>query len=705
MARYLTLQNLADTSIVNGDLIGQIGFAASNDSDGGDAIAICSSISVKAEGTFDASNNPGAIVFATAPNNGPTDRLKITNEGHFVPIADISYDLGDSGLNFRNLYIQNIESETLTVDTNTLYVDAANNRIGIGTTSPAYQVEIENSGANALLVLDRTDGAACFIEGQASRSAFGSVGATPLALAYNSLAVVLIGANGAITVNPDGDGFTFPTTDGSANQVLQTDGSGSLSFATVSAGGGTPGGSVNQIQINDGAGGFTAAGSSDQFTFSNNVIELGRSSNNSGSDVRNTWFDNNFCIGGQNFSSSTDSDADFNTAVGINALGAMTFPDANTAVGYYSMEKNTLGNHNTAVGYLSLQGLIGNGAGIAGDYNVAIGSSACGALQGTSSNTASYNTAVGYQSQNSNQVHNRVTTLGYRAGYNVQSSNIYIGDDCPYATNAANGTGNLIIRSVGGYGNLSQFRGEGNNELCIGNIYAGNQATQRAGIGDVNTIGDSPDAALHIQPINSSDLVLKVQGAAAQSENLTNWENSSNVIQAYIDATGGFSGTCITFGDGTTQCTAAAGGGTPGGSDTHVQFNDGGSTFGGNAGFTYDKTAQKMYSRSYYTNITDSGNITTSVTLDLDQSNFHQVTLNGNPITLTVSNGDIGQRFIIRLKQDNTGSRTVNWFSTISWPGGGPPTLSTATGVADLLGFVVTDTNTYDGFLMVSGIY
>ena len=121
-------------------------------------------------------------------------------------------------------------SGNATFDTNTLYVDSSNNRVGIGTTSPAYQVEIENTGANALLVLDRTDGAACFIEGQATRSAFGSVGATPLALAYNSLAVVTIGENGAITVNPDGDGFTFPTTDGSANQILQTNGSGVLSF-------------------------------------------------------------------------------------------------------------------------------------------------------------------------------------------------------------------------------------------------------------------------------------------------------------------------------------------------------------------------------------------------------------------------------------------------------------------------------------------
>ena len=233
----ITLQT-SDTVITSGDILGRLNYAASAEADGSAAILIAGSIYVQAEGSFQSSSNPAAIVFATAAadSSSAVGRIKVTDNGHLVPIANNSYDLGSSDLNFRNLYVQNIESETLTVDTNTLYIDAANNRVGIGTTSPAYQVEIENTGANALLVLDRTDGAACFIEGQATRSAFGSVGTTPLALAYNSAAVVLIGANGAITVNPDGDGFTFPTTDGSANQVLQTDGNGSLSFATVSTG-------------------------------------------------------------------------------------------------------------------------------------------------------------------------------------------------------------------------------------------------------------------------------------------------------------------------------------------------------------------------------------------------------------------------------------------------------------------------------------
>ena len=49
-------------------------------------------------------------------------------------------------------------------------------------------------------------------------------------------------SNGNITITPDGsgkvvlDGLSWPTADGSNNQVLQTDGAGNLSFTTVSGG-------------------------------------------------------------------------------------------------------------------------------------------------------------------------------------------------------------------------------------------------------------------------------------------------------------------------------------------------------------------------------------------------------------------------------------------------------------------------------------
>jgi hypothetical protein len=92
-----------------------------------------------------------------------------------------------------------------------------------------------------------------------------------------------------------------------------------------------------------------------------------------------------------------------------------------------------------------------------------------------------------------------------------------------------------------------------------------------------------------------------------------------------------------------------------------------------------------------------------TVTFDMDVSNTHTVTLAGSR-TLAVSNVDVGQRFILRLVQDGTGGRSVTWFSTISWPGGLVPTLSTTGGDIDVFGFICTGAGTYDGFVIGYGL-
>jgi len=93
-----------------------------------------------------------------------------------------------------------------------------------------------------------------------------------------------------------------------------------------------------------------------------------------------------------------------------------------------------------------------------------------------------------------------------------------------------------------------------------------------------------------------------------------------------------------------------------------------------------------------------------TVTFDLSQGNLQKVTLGGNR-TLAVSNVSTGQCFIIKLIQDATGSRTVTWWSGITWitSGGTAPTLQTAAGKIDTLGFICTGTNTYDGYVVGSG--
>ena len=88
-----------------------------------------------------------------------------------------------------------------------------------------------------------------------------------------------------------------------------------------------------------------------------------------------------------------------------------------------------------------------------------------------------------------------------------------------------------------------------------------------------------------------------------------------------------------------------------------------------------------------------------TTTIDLDEANLFTITLTGTT-TLAVSNGATGQRFTLRLVQDGTGNREVNWFGGISWPGGLEPTLSDAAGDIDVFGFIKTGASTYDGFVI-----
>ena len=92
-----------------------------------------------------------------------------------------------------------------------------------------------------------------------------------------------------------------------------------------------------------------------------------------------------------------------------------------------------------------------------------------------------------------------------------------------------------------------------------------------------------------------------------------------------------------------------------------------------------------------------------TITFDVNEANVHTVTLGANRV-FAISNETAGQKFMIRIQQDATGSRTVTWFSTIKWAGGSAPTLTTTANKADVVGFLVTGTDTYDGFVVGQNI-
>lgn len=88
-----------------------------------------------------------------------------------------------------------------------------------------------------------------------------------------------------------------------------------------------------------------------------------------------------------------------------------------------------------------------------------------------------------------------------------------------------------------------------------------------------------------------------------------------------------------------------------------------------------------------------------TITFNMALGNNQAVTLGGNR-TLALSNVRTGQTFVLDLGQDATGSRTVTWFSGISWAGGTAPTLTTTANKRDLFEFRCTGAGAYQGFII-----
>lgn len=84
-----------------------------------------------------------------------------------------------------------------------------------------------------------------------------------------------------------------------------------------------------------------------------------------------------------------------------------------------------------------------------------------------------------------------------------------------------------------------------------------------------------------------------------------------------------------------------------------------------------------------------------TITPDFDNSSIQTVTLAGNRIIANPTNMQDGGTYVIIIKQDATGSRTVTWNSAYKWPTGTAPTLSTTANAVDILSFVCDGTNMY----------
>lgn len=90
-----------------------------------------------------------------------------------------------------------------------------------------------------------------------------------------------------------------------------------------------------------------------------------------------------------------------------------------------------------------------------------------------------------------------------------------------------------------------------------------------------------------------------------------------------------------------------------------------------------------------------SANSSTAITLDLANGTVQIITLTGNA-TVTMPTATAGKSFILLLKQDATGSRTITW-STVKWAGGTAPTITGTASRQDIFSFFSDGTNWYGG--------
>jgi len=124
----------------------------------------------------------------------------------------------------------------LAFETNLLYLDVTNSRIGIGTSEPSTALHV-NGTITATAISGLT-----------------SLAVDTVTIADNTITTNASNADLELSANGTGkvkiSSLSFPTTDGDAGQFLKTDGSGNLSFAESSGGGGGNNTAVKTFEYN-----------------------------------------------------------------------------------------------------------------------------------------------------------------------------------------------------------------------------------------------------------------------------------------------------------------------------------------------------------------------------------------------------------------------------------------------------------------------
>jgi len=435
--------------------------------------------------------NSPASTFAVGSGN----QFQIDNSGD-VTIAS-GGSLTMSGLQTGQLIFPNNSGKIS--QNNSLFWDNANTRLGVGTNSPSStfsvgsgnQFQIDNNGdvtiesGGSLTVAGFQTGQLLFPSSTGlvtqNNSLYWDNANTRLGVGTNSPAYTFdVSGNSRITGTLKIGAITLPNSDGSANQVLTTNGSGTVSWQTPSSASSTSwslsGNSGNTAGTN-----FigTTDNQSLEFKANNQIagkIDISLDNTLFGYQAGNTIPSgtNNVFLGYQAGYYNTSGPS--NTGIGSISLNANTTGSNNSALGMGALGDNTTGSNNTAAGAGSMR------VNTTGSENVAMGNNTL-----TANTTGNYSTGVGYYALQAATSGGINTAVGYDALYNVTtgSKNIALGDSAgsvittgsnnTFLGHGANASGSTFTNAtaIGNYAtagasNTLILGGTGSNQVNVG---------------------------------------------------------------------------------------------------------------------------------------------------------------------------------------------------------------------------------------------
>jgi hypothetical protein len=398
-----------------------------------------------------------------------------------------------------------------------------------------------------------------------------------------------------------------------------------------------------------------------------------------------------------------------NTFIG-QAAGKLATSSYSTCIGHLAGDAAMTNGYNTYVGQAA------GGATSSGQQNIAMGNDA-----GSSITTGSYNTMLGYGTNVGTNSHHRQIAIG--RGMTTTASDTFV---LGYG-------GKTLLH--GEYGTASQTK----LGINLGTTYVAPSATLHVkGQGATNaTISFQVDSSLkNLMKLYDDGATIRIGSNAGYSGGAAaggiyigasaGWYptgGSSVAIGygAYQGTSAGNSAQCVAIGNGTLRYVIDARFNTALGYNAGNALTDGDSntllghtagdnlTTGGNniiIGKGVDASAidvddeinigdhiiGSMVSSDLYTKFVGQtyGDLYTqadgvTIVPNFKNGNTQTVELGGNRAIDNPTNIKVGATYLIIIKQDATGSRTVTWGSNYKFPGGTAPTLTTTADQADVI--------------------